>query len=40
MLLFINNLGPIAHRFRDMATYSLYILFYSALWPFKEIQGH
>jgi len=34
-----SNLGPILHRFWDMATYSLkHSIFHSAFWPFKV--GH
>ena len=41
ILLVINcNLGPISHRFRDMATFRLKSLPPRAVQPFKVIQGH
>jgi len=40
-LLMINgNLGPMSHRFRDMATFRLKSLPPTAVQPFNVIQGH
>jgi len=40
-LLVINcNLGPISHRFGDMATFTLKSLPPRAVQPIKVIQGH